>query len=102
MKTEPTKKCCICGLDIQPAGDWLEGHNAEPAATGRCCDECNATVVIPTRLAAFSRAVGVIRGAIEQIEATLRMFDPSDPGDAAAMRRMILLERMAKKLEAQS
>lgn len=99
MKTEPTKPCCICGLDIQPVGDWLEGHSAEPAAAGRCCDECNATVVIPVRLAGFSGSPDAIWGAIEQIEATVRMFDPSDASDVAAMRRMILLERLAKKLE---
>lgn len=38
-------KCCICGKLIK---GW--GNNAEPVAPGKCCDECNAVVVIPSRL----------------------------------------------------
>lgn len=85
-------------------GEMLILRCWRPAAAGRCCDECNATVVIPVRLGAKAT-----RSAIEQIETALRMFDPSDPSDVAAVehcvsdgRRMILLERVAKKLEAQS
>jgi hypothetical protein len=49
-------KCCICKGEIAVHGTWAEGHNAEPVVEdGRCCDSCNDTVVIPTRL----RAVGV-------------------------------------------
>ena len=39
-------KCVLCNL---PIGDPY-GNNAEPAATGRCCNECNATTVIPMRI----------------------------------------------------
>ena len=39
-------KCVLCNL---PLGD-PHGNNAEPAATGRCCNECNATTVIPMRI----------------------------------------------------
>ena len=46
--------CVICGLeiDIITSGDfeWSDGHNAEPVKEGRCCTECNNSVVIPTRL----------------------------------------------------
>ena len=46
--------CVICGLkiDIITSGDfeWKDGHNAEPIKEGRCCTECNNSVVIPTRL----------------------------------------------------
>jgi len=35
------------------------GNNARPVANGRCCDECNATKVIPARLAQLE---GVNRG----------------------------------------
>ena len=46
--------CVICGLkiDIITSGDfeWQDGHNAEPIKEGRCCTECNNSVVIPTRL----------------------------------------------------
>jgi len=29
------------------------GHNAMPAAEGRCCTSCNDVVVIPTRIRKF-------------------------------------------------
>jgi len=35
-------KCVLCNL---PLGD-PHGNNAEPAATGRCCNECNTLVII--------------------------------------------------------
>ena len=39
------ERCCICGN-----GYGGHGNNAEPVRTGRCCDTCNMTVVIPARL----------------------------------------------------
>jgi hypothetical protein len=44
-------KCSICNREIpvEPGG-WAGGHNAEPINKGRCCDECNDTVVVPARL----------------------------------------------------
>ena len=39
--------CPICNKKM--AG---EIHNAEPVVDGFCCDACNTTVVIPTRLVA--------------------------------------------------
>ena len=64
--------CCICGgvIDKQytPEGKmyWDKGHNPDPieidAAGGvidkdaddyRCCDACNAGVVIPARVTGF-------------------------------------------------
>jgi hypothetical protein len=50
--TETTEKkplkCSICGgdIDVGPSG-WDRGHNAEPINNGRCCTDCNTTVVIP-------------------------------------------------------
>lgn len=51
--------CVICSETIKPKllgldndGNkhyWYEGNNAEPVADGKCCDNCNATVVIPQR-----------------------------------------------------
>ena len=38
--------CSICHLEI----DDEFGHNAEPINTGRCCDSCNSTFVIPHRI----------------------------------------------------
>ena len=44
--------CSICETKIEACKitGWTEGHNAEPVKEGRCCDECNAQVVIPTRI----------------------------------------------------
>ena len=39
------QECVICH---QPFEGY--GNNAEPVAEGRCCDECNAKVVIPARI----------------------------------------------------
>ena len=50
------KTCSICckNIDIhyKESGKpyWYDGHNAEPINDGRCCSECNMTVVLPTRL----------------------------------------------------
>ncbi len=38
-------KCCICGANY---GRY--GNNAEPVASGRCCNDCNAEVIIPARI----------------------------------------------------
>lgn len=32
--------CCLCGRPITGYG-----HNAQPLADGRCCDDCNAKVI---------------------------------------------------------
>ena len=39
------KRCSICGKEYDGYG-----NNAQPVNSGRCCDECNEKVVIPTRL----------------------------------------------------
>lgn len=39
------KVCSICGREYI---GW--GNNAQPVNDGRCCDSCNNTYVIPTRL----------------------------------------------------
>ncbi len=39
------KNCSICGESYEGYG-----NNAEPVNSGRCCDECNATIVIPRRI----------------------------------------------------
>lgn len=49
MKKEETWKCCLCGRKFT---GW--GNNAEPLKSGRCCNECNDTKVIPARLMALS------------------------------------------------
>ena len=48
-------KCCICKEEIDkqifPKSNtvWKKGHNAQPIKDGRCCSNCNNTVVIPER-----------------------------------------------------
>jgi hypothetical protein len=48
-------KCIICKGSIEPNrtpdGEiyWTGGNNAEPVKSGRCCEECNNSVVIPAR-----------------------------------------------------
>ena len=37
--------CSICNKEYEGYG-----NNAEPINDGRCCDICNATVVIPARM----------------------------------------------------
>jgi hypothetical protein len=54
--TESTRLLCsICHHEIVPRegaikGTWHYGNNAEPVNNGRCCDACDARVVIPLRL----------------------------------------------------
>jgi hypothetical protein len=36
--------CSICGKPIVG-----RGHNAQPVEEGRCCDDCQLNVVLPTR-----------------------------------------------------
>lgn len=40
-----TTRCCMC--KTVEAG---HGHNAQPAASGRCCTQCNWEIVIPLRV----------------------------------------------------
>ena len=53
---EADRICDICGnpIDIHYNSEgeayWTEGHNALPVVDGRCCDKCNAEVVIPARI----------------------------------------------------
>ena len=57
-------KCSICNEEIEKRFHndkmvWDQGNNAEPVVkNGRCCDACNAEVVIPVRMGG-SRAVYV-------------------------------------------
>ena len=39
------KKCIICKKEYEGFG-----NNAQPVKYGRCCDNCNSTMVVPARL----------------------------------------------------
>ena len=45
-------KCVMCKEEIiTTIYGWSGGNNPAPAANeGRCCDECNMTIVIPMRI----------------------------------------------------
>ena len=47
----PVLHCSICGTVIVPdlVTGWTGGNNAAPINSGRCCNACNTSVVIPTR-----------------------------------------------------
>ena len=60
-RKEDQLTCSICNeLITVEASGWGEGHNAEPINDGRCCEACNATVVIPSR--AFKLRSGIENG----------------------------------------
>ncbi len=48
-------KCSICFGEIEKVGGWDQGNNAQPVNDGRCCGECNSTVVIPARMMLMSQ-----------------------------------------------
>lgn len=45
------QECVICHKQFEGYG-----NNAEPVAEGRCCDECNAKVVIPARIEEMNKS----------------------------------------------
>ena len=47
-----TLTCSICGAKKRYPIEWWQGggHNARPVNDGRCCDNCNYSVVIPARI----------------------------------------------------
>ena len=51
------KICSICQSEFT---EW--GNNAQPVNDGRCCNDCNATVVIPARLRMFYDKADNTRG----------------------------------------
>ena len=49
-------KCCICKNEIKPdaISGWDKGHNPYPVRDkGKCCGECNDTIVLPKRLSDY-------------------------------------------------
>lgn len=48
------EKCSICNgplaIGSELENGWLHGNNAQPVNDGRCCETCNQTVVLPTRI----------------------------------------------------
>lgn len=49
-------KCCFCKKELGKS-EWA-GNNPAPLkedGVNRCCDECNATIVIPERIARMQK-----------------------------------------------
>ena len=50
--------CIICKDEIlpQPVSGWDKGHNPYPVKDkGRCCDDCNSTIVVPVRFSGLMK-----------------------------------------------
>lgn len=64
--------CCFCGKHIEGYS-----NNAQPVKDGACCDECNASIVIPARLKdAYGLAEDVSYNASEEKDSLLNyMFE---------------------------
>jgi hypothetical protein len=103
--------CVICGRPYEG-----HGHNARPVAEGRCCDACNASVVVPHRIAAGGniddgmaakmkaqiRAVGAVWRALktptaENVEASLKAQREATPSVAAEALREALTAEQAER-----
>ena len=73
-------RCCFCGKEI----DWMTSNDPRPIRTehkdARCCDSCNASIVIPTRLAIWGRklAFGDIKHLLDDDCLVVLVKDPQD------------------------
>lgn len=54
--------CSICANDIEDDGfGYDEGHNASPVVqNGRCCNDCNSEIVVPSRLMGAPNFIGIL------------------------------------------
>lgn len=59
-------KCVICNREFRG-----HGNNAEPVKEGRCCDKCNADVVVPVRMMRWRAA--------EKVGAVTKTNEPHPP-----------------------
>jgi len=64
MDTLKIIDCVICKKQIEPErtkeGEiyWTQGNDAFPIVDGRCCNSCNANIVVPTRFAEIALSIG--------------------------------------------
>lgn len=79
--------CSICFNELPAVGTWTEGNNAEPVNMGRCCNNCDNSVVIPARINSMMRGVphhtymAMLR---EQFDAMRRVIEAYDLRQAEA------------------
>ena len=50
LGTYGARKCKICKGNIEVINGYRDGHNALPVTKGRCCSDCNSSVVFKARL----------------------------------------------------
>ena len=50
LVTYGARKCKICKGNIEVINGYRDGHNALPVTKGRCCSDCNSSVVFKARL----------------------------------------------------
>jgi len=58
---KPKLECSICHRPItpHPISGWAGGCNAQPINDGRCCQECDDTIVVPARITLMRRRESV-------------------------------------------
>lgn len=90
-----SNSCCLCGADY---GRY--GHNPDPvSSSGRCCDTCNATVVIPARFAmmGFGAEEDEIMAQMYEIEDKSNPTEEDLKNYANLETRMYELTRMSSE-----
>lgn len=60
-------RCCFCGTEIEGYGN--DPRPIKTARGDRCCDECNALIVVPTRIAVWKEDIFAYGYAILQKDA---------------------------------
>lgn len=55
---ENIPKCSICKKNYEGYG-----NNAMPVNKGRCCNECNISIVVPTRIANYRVEKEIVNGS---------------------------------------
>ena len=89
INEEEVLECSICGGDIAHHSHegrvyWTLGHNAQPVNDGRCCDNCNDTVVIPFRLVGhghppeYAKAIGELMASESYKNGAKKLRDTMD------------------------
>jgi len=93
-----TNKCPLCEKEFEGYG-----HNSEPIAKGFCCDSCNLSKVIPSRLMSIRdfkscKVVGCDNIAILKLEYYKDLFPEKHNGYCLihARERIKMDERLAK------
>lgn len=55
LGTYAPRKCKICKGKIEIINGYRDGHNAQPVTKGRCCADCNSTIVMKARISTIEK-----------------------------------------------